>query len=159
MALRVVVKAKEVIEGSGDPDAFRYAGRHTPGRIAAMVVDDRRLVTLGVAFTAAAQGKKERGGGRASLGKARAALRLWNALMPAIPSQEVASRHAVAFRDRLDRVPVDRPKSSLSFIAVSASRRRSPRPMRLPRRSRRRLAGRRASSSRGGVPCAGRWSG
>jgi integrase len=114
MALRVVVKAKEVIESRGDPDAFPYADRHTPTRIAAMAVDDLRLATLEEAFTAHAERKKERGGwGRASLGKARVAFRLWNALMPSLPSQEIARRHAVAFRDKLDRVPVDWAKASL----------------------------------------------
>lgn len=116
MALRVVVRAKKVSESEGDSDlgAFPIPEGHTPTRIAAMAVDDIRLTTLEDAFAAHAQRKRERGGwGRASLGKARVAFRLWNGLMERIPVQQIVRRHAAAFRDRLERVPVDWAKASL----------------------------------------------
>ncbi|MFN6954546.1 MAG: DUF6538 domain-containing protein [Acetobacteraceae bacterium] len=116
MALRVVAQAKAVgeREDGGSIDAFPYADRHTPTRVAAVLADDLRLTTLEDAFAAHAQRKRERGGwGKASLGKARVAFRLWNGLMDPIPVEQIARRHAVAFRDALDRVPVDWAKASL----------------------------------------------
>jgi hypothetical protein len=116
MALRVVVRAKKVSESEGDSDiaAFPIPERHTPTRVAAMAVDDLRLTTLEDAFAAHAKRKKERGGwGKASLGKARVAFRLWNGLMKRIPVQQIVRTHAAEFRDHLDRVPVDWAKASL----------------------------------------------
>jgi len=62
MALRVVAKAKEIVENDGDPDAFPYADRQTPMRVAAILTDDLRLATLEEAFTAHTERKKARGG-------------------------------------------------------------------------------------------------
>lgn len=115
MALRVIVRAKKVSESEGDSDlsAFPISDRHTPSRIAAMAVDDLAMTTLEDAFRAHAKRKIERGGwGKASEQKAKVAFRLWNGLMERIPAQQIVRAHAAAFRDKLDRVPVDWAKAS-----------------------------------------------
>jgi integrase len=115
MALRVIVRAKKASESDGDSELadFPIPERHTPTRVAAMLVDDIRLQTLEDAFAAHAKRKKERHAwGKASLGKARVAFRLWNGLMKPIPVQQIVRAHAAEFRDKLDRVPVDWAKAS-----------------------------------------------
>jgi len=116
MALRVVAQAKAVSEQEqgNRQDAFPYADRQTPTRVAAFLDEELGITTLEDAFAAHAKRKKERGGwGKASLGKARVAFRLWNGLMETIAVEQITKGHASRFRDHLDRVPVDWSKASL----------------------------------------------
>lgn len=118
MALRAVVEAKRANErrASGDygPAPFPFDDAHTPTRIAAVLSDQVHFTTLEDAFATHARRKKQRGGwGKASVGKARVAFRLWRELMPRLATQQITRRHAAAFRDLLDRVPVDWAKASL----------------------------------------------